>query len=191
MTEIFPTIIPGGGIVPGAPQPPLPPSGQFNDLLWMQEAAQATNDLRSQGYTQLANDWAKFYPSFHAKHPTLSVQQVKSAFVGNELATGLGKAIPGIGSFVGGALPNAVGSAAANAAVSNPLDFLGSIADFFHRLTEAQTWLRVGEVAAGLMLIYIALKATMTPGGVPVASRKAGGTFKDAGMKLAKVAILK
>jgi hypothetical protein len=186
MTDIFPTVIPGGGIVPGGPQPP---SQQFNDLLWMQEAAQATNDLRSQGYTQLANDWAKFYPTFHAQHPQYSVQQAKSVFVGKELATGLGKAIPGIGTFVGGSFPNAVGSAAAS--VKNPLDFLGNIADFFHRLTEAQTWLRVGEVVAGLMLIYIALKATMTPGGVPVASRKAGGTFKDAGVKLAKIAILK
>jgi hypothetical protein len=190
MTEIFPTIEPGGKVVPAAPQP-SPPSGQFNDLLWMQEAAQATNDLRAQGYTQLANDWAKFYPTFHAQHPNYSVDQAKSVFVGKELATGLGKAIPGIGTFVGGSFPNAVGSAAANAAVTNPLNFLGNIADFFHRLTEAQTWLRVGEVVAGLMLIYIALKATMTPGGVPVASRKAGGTFKEAGKKLAKVAILK
>jgi hypothetical protein len=45
------------------------------------------------------------------------------------------------------------------------------IGDFFRRLTEGSTWVRVGEVAAGMLLLYIGLKAAVTPGGVPVASR--------------------
>jgi hypothetical protein len=41
----------------------------------------------------------------------------------------------------------------------NPLAGLAAIGDFFNRLTEPQTWLRVGEVAAGLLLLYLGLQA--------------------------------
>jgi hypothetical protein len=76
-------------------------------------------------------------------------------------------------------------------ALANPLDALKYMANFFNALTQPQTWLRVAEVLVGGMLVYVALKATMTPGGVPVASRKASHTFKDTGKKLAKLAIEK
>jgi hypothetical protein len=55
------------------------------------------------------------------------------------------------------------------------LDWLKFIADFFHRLTEPQTWVRVAEFAVGGMLIYVGIKATVAPG-LPSAksARKAG-----------------
>jgi len=49
------------------------------------------------------------------------------------------------------------------AATANPLTSpasnpLAGISDLAHRLTESQTWLRVGEVVAGLILLYVGLK---------------------------------
>lgn len=37
--------------------------------------------------------------------------------------------------------------------ITNPLDFLGEVGDFAHRLTEANTWIRIGYVLAGVALI--------------------------------------
>lgn len=59
----------------------------------------------------------------------------------------------------------------------NPLTGLAAIGDFFHRLTEANTWIRVGEVLAGVLVLYIGLKATVTPGGVNVAHQSAKKTL--------------
>jgi hypothetical protein len=51
------------------------------------------------------------------------------------------------GQAIGNAAPNIAGVAA--------------IGDFFNRLTQPSTWIRVGEVAAGLLLLYLGLNATM------------------------------
>jgi hypothetical protein len=45
--------------------------------------------------------------------------------------------------------------------ISNPLGGINAIGDFFNRLTQPNTWIRVGEVAAGLLLVYLGLSATM------------------------------
>lgn len=52
---------------------------------------------------------------------------------------------------------------------------VGAIGDFFNRLTQGNTWLRVGEVVVGLMILYIGLKATtaQTPVGNAVKSATA------------------
>lgn len=42
--------------------------------------------------------------------------------------------------------------------IPNPVGGLEGIGDFFARLTEANTWLRVGEFAVGGILLYIGLK---------------------------------
>jgi NADH dehydrogenase FAD-containing subunit len=42
-------------------------------------------------------------------------------------------------------------------AVPNPLGGLAAIGDFFGRLTEASTWIRIGEAVLGLILIAIGL----------------------------------
>jgi len=49
---------------------------------------------------------------------------------------------------------NALGTAEGAASAAN-LGGLAAIGDFFNRLTQGNTWLRVGEVAAGLLILYI------------------------------------
>jgi hypothetical protein len=65
---------------------------------------------------------------------------------------------------------------------------LAAIGDFFNRLTQANTWLRVGEVVAGLLLVYIGLNATMrnTAVGNAVSSAKEGA--KKTAMTIGAVA---
>lgn len=60
----------------------------------------------------------------------------------------------------------------AKGSLTNPLGGLAAIGDFFNRLTQANTWIRVGEVAAGVLLLYIGLKAATsgTPAGNAVRS---------------------
>jgi hypothetical protein len=56
--------------------------------------------------------------------------------------------------------------------ITNPLDYLEDVGDFFHRLTEAATWERVGEVAVGVLLLYIGVKALTQNTAVGTASKK-------------------
>lgn len=59
---------------------------------------------------------------------------------------------------------------------SNPLTGLNAIGDFFQRLSQASTWIRVGEFAAGGILLYIGLKAFF-----PTAVNTATSAAKRAG----------
>ena len=59
------------------------------------------------------------------------------------------------------------------------LSGLAAIGDFFGRLTEANTWIRVGEFVAGALLLYIGLKAVVAPEGKQVASRTAKQTARS------------
>lgn len=65
------------------------------------------------------------------------------------------------------------GAGAAAAGAVNPLSYLGNIGDFFYRLTQGATWLRVGEVAVGILLIYVGVKASTTS--LPTAGKAAAG----------------
>lgn len=90
------------------------------------------------------------------------------------------KASPPSGlQFIGQAI-GIVGAAGANAAgggipsvsgvgVGNPLSGLAAIGDFFQRLTQANTWIRVGKVIAGGALLLIGL-AHITGAGNAVAT---------------------
>jgi hypothetical protein len=51
--------------------------------------------------------------------------------------------------------------------ISNPLEPLQDIGNFFHSLTESSTWVRVGEVAFGAILLWVGFKAltSQTPVG--------------------------
>ena len=50
------------------------------------------------------------------------------------------------------------GAAKAGSAVTGGLSAIG---DFFHRLTQVNTWIRVGEVLAGIMLLYLGLRSLL------------------------------
>lgn len=60
----------------------------------------------------------------------------------------------------------------------NPLGGLAGIGDFFGRLTEASTWVRVGEVVLGLVLLAVGI-ARITHA-VPIATKIAGVAAKGA-----------
>ncbi len=77
--------------------------------------------------------------------------------------------------------------AAAGSAISDPLDYLADVGDFFHRLTEKGTWERVGELAVCGLLLYIGVKALTQNTAVGTAAKKTGGGFKKA-MEIAAVA---
>jgi hypothetical protein len=71
---------------------------------------------------------------------------------------------------------------AANKKATSVVPGLGGIAavgDFFSRLSEPNTWLRIAEVAVGGLLIYVSLKA-MFPGTVGAAAHSAGTVAKVA-----------
>lgn len=55
---------------------------------------------------------------------------------------------------------------------------LGSIGDFFHRLTEKETWIRVGEVALGGILIYAGVRALSSGTAVGQAAKSAAKPVK-------------
>ena len=45
--------------------------------------------------------------------------------------------------------------------ITNPLGGINAIGDFFNRLTQPNTWIRVGEVVTGVLLVYLGLSAAM------------------------------
>jgi hypothetical protein len=82
-----------------------------------------------------------------------------------------------------------VAGAASNAAktVSDPLNYLADVGDFFHRLTEKATWERVGELAVGALLVYIGVKALTQNTAAGNGAKKSGGLVKKA-VEIAAVA---
>jgi hypothetical protein len=78
------------------------------------------------------------------------------------LAQAISDAESGTAIAVGRGSQAALGGATRAAGdIPNPLAGINAIGDFFNRLTQPNTWIRVGEVAAGLLLIYLGLSATM------------------------------
>lgn len=69
----------------------------------------------------------------------------------------------------------------------NPLSGIAAIGDFFNRLTQAQTWIRVGEVAAGGLLLYLGLKAVVTPAGQNVGKQTVKSTASHIASGVKKV----
>jgi len=88
----------------------------------------------------------------------------------------------GIGAATPGGLPTVGPGGNIGAPFSN-LGGINAIGDFFNRLTQPNTWVRVGEVGAGILLIYLGLSAVMrgTPAG-DVASGAKRGAGKVAGL---------
>lgn len=88
-----------------------------------------------------------------AQKNTLIGQGYLVWFVSSAAANSFYKAQQG---FLGGHLPS-------------PLSGLAAIGDFFHRLTEGNTWLRIGEGLLGIILIALGI-ARMTHA-VPAATK--------------------
>lgn len=98
------------------------------------------------------------------------------------------KEVPGgaspTGSFLGG-LGN-TGSGITNTAGN--LTGINAVGDFFSRLTEKGIWVRVGEVLAGVLILYVGLKAVTAPQGASarqIANHGAKSTVK----RVAKVVV--
>lgn len=51
-----------------------------------------------------------------------------------------------------------VGNVPGGSSAEGALSGVDAIGDFFSRLSEANTWIRVGEFAAGTLLLYVGLK---------------------------------
>ena len=72
--------------------------------------------------------------------------------------------VAGLKAGIGAATPGGLPTVGPGGNILNPVTNLGginAIGDFFTRLTEPNTWIRVGEVAAGILLVYLGLSATM------------------------------
>ena len=72
--------------------------------------------------------------------------------------------VAGLKAGIGAATPGGLPTVGPGGNILNPVNDLGginAIGDFFNRLTQPNTWIRVGEVAAGLLLVYLGLSATM------------------------------
>ena len=63
---------------------------------------------------------------------------------------------------------------------------IDAIGDFFHRLTEGETWTRVGEVVLGVILLYAGVKALTGAGS---ATKAASSPVKKAAKAGASIAV--
>lgn len=75
----------------------------------------------------------------------------------------------------------------AASSLPNPLTGVNAVGDFFNRLTEGNTWVRVGEVLAGVLLLYLGLNATFRDTAAGSAVKSTTNTAKK-GVKLAGLA---
>jgi len=80
-------------------------------------------------------------------------------------------------------LPASASHAASKAA---NLGGVQAIGDFFNRLTQANTWIRVGEVAAGLLLLWIGLNALFKNTAAGDAIQSTERTVRKAGRAVVK-----
>lgn len=98
--------------------------------------------------------------------------------------TGKENALPGAGGF--SSIPPGAGPK-----IPNPLHGLEAIGDFFQRLTQPATWVRVGEVALGGILIYAGVRALSHGSAVAGSGARASATrpVKKVATKAAKVVV--
>jgi hypothetical protein len=81
------------------------------------------------------------------------------------------------GAAAAGQFTVASGAAVNQAVTSTPLDWLSTIGQFFSRLGQANTWLRIGEFLLGAALVVVGTAHLMS--GTPV-GRAAAGVVKKA-----------
>lgn len=124
---------------------------------WAEKGTGSTATLRKSAKSPGAN-WVEIPGATDAmteqQAAQVLAQDIADGKFGESLGNGLRKAagaIPGVNSTLGG---------------------LAAIGDFFARLTEANTWLRIGEGVLGIILIAVGV-ARLTHA-VPIATHIAG-----------------
>lgn len=136
--------------------PPLPKNASI---------AQIEADFNAAGYDGAA--YASWAQAAIAKDPALSPYNAALAwFTGTGLAKAVGTAAAGTGKMLGQVQQGAQNT---NYAPPNPLSGLAAIGDFFGRLGQASTWIRVAEVLLGVILLAVGV-AELT-NAVPVATK--------------------
>jgi hypothetical protein len=127
------------------------------------------------GQSITGDTWDEVYAALYAaglktsppQTPDVIAQDTIVLMQTEAVATGLGTTVTYTGTFAVGAVQAAV-AGASEAANSIPgLSGLAAIGDFFSRLTEGSTWIRVLEMVlgAGLVLVGLAHAASGTPAG--------------------------
>jgi hypothetical protein len=74
---------------------------------------------------------------------------------------------------------------------TSPFTPIASVGDFFHRLTEKETWIRVGEVALGGILVYAGVRALSSGTAVSSAAKSVTKPAKKATKTVVKTAVTK
>lgn len=119
----------------------------------------------------LGDQWQTWYKNNAAQNPRVSLGQWEQAFYFEVVAVGsfadaLGQGAGAVGQGTG---QLAQGTAAGIDATAQALAPLASIGDFFSRLAEGNTWIRIGEGVLGLVLLAVGV-AHMTKA-VPAATK--------------------
>lgn len=121
--------------------------------------------------SNIGQQWLNWYASESKKHPGTSLGTFEITFFDLAVAASLAK---GITAAVTGTATATAEAGQATAAGFSEFSGLAAIGDFFSRLTQASTWIRVAEVllGAGLIIVAIAKLASDTP--IGHAAAKAG-----------------
>lgn len=75
-------------------------------------------------------------------------------------------ALAAVGASAG--IGNATKNSGITSAVAGPLSGIAAVGDFFSRLTQANAWIRIGEVLIGILLITVGIASiTGAAGAIP------------------------
>lgn len=137
-----------------------------------------------QGAIQLFGAGFKLYPSQSAATSgtpqTIDATQIQT--LENVILQG-----PGIGQGFFGLLPDLKQAGSdISGAVKAPLTGLAAIGDFFQRLTQPSTWIRVGEFVGGGLLLYIGGTALVRGTAAGNAAKSTSSGVLKLGKKLTK-----
>lgn len=108
--------------------------------------------------------------AYAQEHPNLTPAEAASAFALEIAFSGVDTAVQSAISKLAQVLKS-TGPAAAAAGSLPGLSGVAAIGDFFNRLGQASTWIRVGEVVLGLILLAVGI-AKIT-NAVPIATKVA------------------
>src|SRR5271170_4504941 len=110
--------------------------------------------------------------------------------VGTWVGATMAGILGGLGAAAGN--PQAIQQATSvgtSTAVTNPLDYLKDIGNFFDKLSDPHTWLRLAEFAVGGMLLYLGLKTAFQGTGVGNVAKTGTSEAKKNTKRVAKLAI--